>query len=333
MIGTAPLSGIRVLDVTTYLAGPLATRVLADLGATVLKVEPPGGDVTRAGWRHGDEAGGPGFYWQALHGGRRSVAIDLAAADGPERLTALAETADVVVDNLRPGVTARFGVDGPSLRARFPHLVTCAISGFDPDAELAGISATDGPVQAWAGSVDLMQRWCGSALPMPLQVGDIAGGSAAAQGVLAALFDRSRTGVGRHIHVSLAGALTQWLAVTDRRLTLAPPATLVLAGSDGVRFLVQTPLRFGAVLLQVLSLPADLPRDEVAAACARVAATDTGQAWLDKLWAAGIPAAPVRPLGVPDEAPPLPPWTFDGERADRPGPPPELDADRERLWQ
>lgn len=328
----APLSGIRVLDLTTYLAGPLATRVLADLGATVLKVEPPGGDVTRAGWRTGDEAGGASFYWRALHGGRRSVAIDLATGDGHDLLLELAESADVVVDNMRPGVTARFGVDGPSLRARFPRLVTCAITGFDPGDELAGISATDGPVQAWTGSVDLMQRWCGVELPMPLQVGDISGGAAAAQGVLAALFDRSRTGVGQHVQVSLAGALSQWLAVTDRRLTLTPPATLVLAGGDGVRFLVQTPLRFAAALLQVLGLPPDLPREEVAEACARVAATGPGQAWLDKLWAAGIPAAPVRPLGSPDEAPPQPPWTFDGERAPRPGPPPELDADRERRW-
>jgi hypothetical protein len=332
-VTAAPLAGIRVLDVTTYLAGPFATRLLADLGATVLKVEPPGGDVTRGGWRSGDEAGGASFYWRALHGGRRSVAIDLSADDGPERLMALAADADVVVDNMRPGVTARFGVDGPSLRARYPHLITCAISGFDPGDEMSGISATDGPVQAWTGSVDLMQRWCGVELPMPLQIGDIAGGSAAAQGVLAALFERTRTGVGRHVQVSLAGAVSQWLAITDRRLGLAPPSTLVLAGSDGVRFLVQTPLRFAAVLLQVMGLPADLPREQVAAACAEVAAGGPGQAWLEKLWAAGVPAAPVRPLGVPDEPPPQPPWMFDGERAPRPGPPPELDADRERLWQ
>ena len=330
---SAPLAGIRVLDMTTYLAGPLATRVLADLGATVLKVEPPAGDVTRAGWRRGDDAGGASFYWRALHGGRRSVAIDLATEEGRDQLLNLAGSADVVVDNLRPGVTARFGVDGPSLRAHFPQLITCAITGFDPTDELAGISATDGPVQAWAGSVDLMQRWCDVELPMPLQAGDIAGGSAAAQGVLAALFDRSRTGVGCHVEVSLAGALTQWLAVTDRQLTLAKPATLVLTGGDGARFLVQTPLRFASALLQVLGLPFDLPREQVADACVKVAATDTARAWLDKLWAAGIPAAPVRQLGAPDEAPPLPPWAFDGERAPRPGPPPELDADRERLWE
>jgi crotonobetainyl-CoA:carnitine CoA-transferase CaiB-like acyl-CoA transferase len=327
-----PLSGIRVLDVTTFLAGPLATRTLADLGATVLKVEPPSGDPTRGGWIRGDDAGGASFYWRALHGGRRSVVIDLTTETGREQFLALAADADIVVDNMRPGVTARFGVDGPSLRARFPRLITCAISGFEPDDELSGISATDGPIQAWAGSVELMERWCGLPVPMPLQAGDVAGGAVAAQGVLAALFDRTRTGVGTHLQVSLAGALAQWLAVTDRRLTLLPPATLVLTGSDGVRFLVQTPMRFAAVLLDVLGLPKDLPRDQVAEAAAGIAATGTARHWLDQLWAAGIPAAPVRPLGGADDGPPLPPWTFDGVRSDPPGPPPELGADGERAW-
>ena len=288
--------------------------------------------MTRGGWRSGADAGGPSFYWRALHGGRRSVVVDLRAADGPDLLRSFAESADVMVDNMRPGVTARFGVDGPSLRARFPRLITCAISGFDAGDALAGVSATDGPVQAWAGSIDLMQRWCGAELPMPLQIADISGGSAAAQGVLAALFDRSRTGAGCHVEVSLAGAVTQWLAVTDRRLTLTPPATLVLTGSDGIRFLVQTPLRFAAALLQVMGLPADLPPEEIAAACAAVAARDGAQSWLTTLWAAGIPAAPVNGLGTPDEQPPAPPWTFDGRRPPRPGPPPELDADHERGW-
>jgi formyl-CoA transferase len=327
-----PLRGIRVLDVTTFLAGPLATRTLADLGATVLKVEPPAGDPTRGGWLRGADAGGASFYWRALHGGRRSVAIDLTTEPGKERFLALAADADVVVDNMRPGVTARFGVDGPSLRTRFPQLITCAIAGFEPDDELSGISATDGPIQAWTGAVELMERWCATALPMPLQAGDVAGGAAAAQGVLAALFARTRTGVGTHIQVSLAGALAQWLAVTDRRMTLLPPATLVLTGSDGERFLVQTPMHFAAVLRDVLGMAADLPREQVADAAAAIAATEPARHWLGKLWAAGIPAAPVRPLGGADDGPPLPPWTFDGVRSEPPGPPPELGADDERGW-
>ena len=326
-----PLHGIRVLDLTTFLAGPLCTRALADLGAQVLKVEPPTGDPTRAGWTgHEDPAREPSFYWRALHGGRRSIVIDLTTARGKEAFIGLAGQADVVVENLRPGVTARFGVDGPALRELFPALVTCAITGFDEDDELAGISATDGPVQAWTGSVELMEGWTGQALPMPVQAGDIAGGAAAAQGILAALVSRGRNGVGAHVHVSLAGAITQWMAVTDRMKTLAPPATMVLNGSDGGRFLVQAPLRFAAKLLAVFELPADLPRPEIQEATAKVAITDTASNWLTRLWAAGIPAAPVRP---PGNDLPRPPWSFDGERGVPAGPPPALGAHNGQGWE
>lgn len=320
------LQGVRVLDVTTFLAGPLATRALADLGADVLKVEPPSGDPTRAGWKGGAN---PSFYWQALHGGRRSVALDLASPEGKEEFLRLAADADIMLENMRPGVMARFGLDGPSLRARFPRLITCSITGFDPGDELSGISATDGPVQAWMGAVELMEGWCGTALPMPVQLGDVAGGAFAAQAVLAALVARSRTGAGVHVQLSLAGALRQWLAVTDRSGTLRSPATLVLTGSDGVRFIVQTPMRFAAVLLQVLELDPQTPRTEVAEAAARATAGEPSAVWLKRLWAAGIPAAPVRPL---DTDVPPPPWTIDGVPPQPVGPPPALDANRGEGW-
>ena len=321
-----PLHGIRVLDVTTFLAGPLATRTLADLGADVLKVEPPAGDPTRAGWKGGPD---PSFYWRALHGGRRSVVLDLGSAADKAEFLRLAADADVVLENMRPGVTAKFGIDGPSLRARFPRLVTCAITGFDAGDPLAGISATDGPVQAWIGAVELMETWSGTALPMPVQMGDVAGGAVAAQGVLAALVARSSTGVGAHVQVSLASALRQWMAVTDRMGTLRSPATLVLTGSDGVRFLVQTPMRFAAVLLDLLELDPATPREEIAAAAARATASEPASVWLERLWAAGIPAAPVRPL---DNDVPPPPWVIDGEPSLPAGPPPALGANNGEGW-
>ena len=322
----ALLQGVRVLDVTTFLAGPLATRALADLGADVLKVEPPAGDPTRAGWKGGPD---PSFYWRALHGGRRSVVLDLGSPPDKEEFLRLASEADVVLENMRPGVTAKFGVDGPSLRERFPRLITCAITGFDADEELAGISATDGPVQAWTGAIELMEGWSGAALPMPVQLGDVSGGVAAAQGVLAALVSRSRTGVGAHVQVSLAGALRHWLSVTDRSGTLRSPATLVLTGRDGNRFIVQTPMRFAAVLLKLLDLDPATPRDQIADAAARATAGEPASVWLERLWAAGIPAAPVRPLG--DDVPP-PPWTIDGVPSQPAGPPPALGAHNGQGW-
>lgn len=331
VIPVKPLQGIRVLDLTTFLAGPLATRALADLGADVLKVEPPTGDPTRAGWTGSTGKTGPSepsFYWQTLHGGRRSAVIDLADAAGREVFMELASGADVVVENLRPGVTAKFGVDGPALRARYPRLITCAIKGFD-EPELAGVAATDGPVQAWTGSVELMHAWCGSLLPMPLQAGDIAGGAAASQGILAAIVARERSGTGSHIEVSLSGALTQWMAVTDRMLTLKPPVTLVLTGGDGERFLVQVPLRFAAQLRLVLGIGEDVPREEIASVAQAAAATQPASVWLGRLWAAGVPAAPVRP---PSNALPRPPWTFNGEIPEPAGPPPGLGAHTGEGW-
>jgi CoA:oxalate CoA-transferase len=320
-----PLQGTRVLDLTTFLAGPLATRALSDLGADVLKVEPPTGDPTRAGWTG---EGDPSFYWQTLHGGRRSTVIDLASPAGRETFLELASGADVVVENLRPGVTARFGIDGPSLRARYPRLVTCAIKGFD-EPELAGIAATDGPVQAWTGAVALMDAWCGNVLPMPLQAADIAGGAAAAQGILAALVARGATGIGTHVEVSLSGALTQWMAVTDRMLTLRPPVTMVLTGSDGQRFLVQVPLRFAAQLRLVLGIGSEVVREDIAAAAQAAAATEPAAVWLSRLWAAGVPAAPVR---SPSVELPRPPWQFDGEYLEPAGPPPALGAHDGAGW-
>jgi hypothetical protein len=164
---------------------------------------------------------------------------------------------------------------------------------------------------------------------MPVQLGDVAGGACAAQGVLAALVSRSQTGVGVHVQVSLAGALRQWLAVTDRMGTLRSPGTLVLTGSDGVRFLVQTPMRFAAVLLKLLELDPAMPRDHIAEAAARATSGEPASVWLERLWAAGIPAAPVRAL---DDGVPPPPWVLDGEPLLPAGPPPGLGAHNGEGW-
>ena len=144
-----PLLGIRVLDLTTFLAGPLATRALADLGAQVLKVEPPTGDPTRAGWTgHEQPAKEPHFYWRGAARWETFSRDRPDDAGGQGNFRRARRPGRRGVENLRPGVTAKFGVDGPSLRKLFPSLVTCSITGFDSDDELAGISATDGPVQA-----------------------------------------------------------------------------------------------------------------------------------------------------------------------------------------
>ena len=134
---TGPLAGIRVADCSTVLAGPFATMLLADLGADVIKVEPPEGDVTRT-WGPpfvGDEAAGTrtAAYYLAVNRNKRSVRLDLGTDGGRDVLRRLLRTSDVVIENARAGGFARLGFDDDALRAINPDLVHLAISGFGPD--------------------------------------------------------------------------------------------------------------------------------------------------------------------------------------------------------
>jgi crotonobetainyl-CoA:carnitine CoA-transferase CaiB-like acyl-CoA transferase len=310
-----PLRGIRVLDLSTFLSGPLVTRSLADLGAEIIKVEPPTGDPTRAGMTMG---GGqpPSPFWVALHRDRKSVVLDLKGAAGRSVFLDLVAAADVVVENFRPGVMDRLQLGVDRLRAVNGQLVHCSITGFGSDGPIADQVAIDGPVQAFAGLVDLSAVVGLARSPVPITVADIAGASSAAQAVLAALFARERGAPGCHIDISLFEALVQWLSVSDRSGTLAPPVTQVLEGCDGKPLLVQTPLHFQARLVELIGTVAGFetfasdPRfatkegirqhaEEYTSTLRRAFATRSRDEWLALLGAAGIPAAPVNSL---DEA-------------------------------
>jgi crotonobetainyl-CoA:carnitine CoA-transferase CaiB-like acyl-CoA transferase len=355
-MGPALLAGVRVLDLTTFLSGPVATRALGQLGAEVVKIEPPAGDPTRAGL--GRRPGEPQleFWWQ-LHRCRRSVVLDLKTAAGVETLRALAVRADVLVENFRPGVMERLGLAPERLRERNPRLVTCSITGFGPEGPAADAPALDAAVQAFAGAFDYPAVFGLPAGPIPLTVADISGGCAAAQAIAAALFARERSGRGCHLALSLAETLLQWLVVSDRTGTLRSPATLVAEGSDGARFVVQTALHFRDRLLEILDREpetAGLARDPrfatwearaanaeafVAAAHRAFAARPRAE-WLARLAAAGIPAGPVHTIDEALAHPqlaharatalagghrvPLSPFVVDGERACDTSPPPAL---------
>jgi CoA:oxalate CoA-transferase len=346
-----PLAGFRVLDLTTFLSGPLATRSLAAMGAEVVKIEPPTGDPTRAGsgLRPGDP---PSPFWLGLHRDRQSVVLDLKSESGRAVLLELVAHADALVENFRPGVMPRLGLGPEVLRQANPRLVSCAISGFGSDGPFSQLAAIDGPVQAFTGMLELTGRDGEPGLPVPLQVCDIAGGSYAAQAVLAALLARERSGRGTHIDLSLAECVLQWLGVIDRSGTMAPPATLVLEASDGGRLLVQAIMHFHP---RLAALVAAVPGHEEFAADPRFAdresrsqnreayedevrrafRTRTRADWLDDLHAAGVPAAPVQTSDEVLDHPQLvhrhasiqtdvpgsgrttmlaPPFVFDGER-------------------
>jgi crotonobetainyl-CoA:carnitine CoA-transferase CaiB-like acyl-CoA transferase len=305
-----PLAGFRVLDLTTFLSGPLATRSLAALGAEVVKVESPTGDPTRAGsgLRAGDP---PSPFYLALHRDRRGVVLDLKHDAGRRVLLDLVEHADALVENFRPGVMQRLGLDPAVLHERNPRLVSCALSGFGPDGPMSQLAAIDGPVQAFTGLLELTGADGRAGFPVPMQVADIAGASYTAQAVLAALLARERTGMGTHIELSLAECVLQWLGVIDRSGTLAPPATLLLDTADDEQVLVQPIMhfhpRFATLVAAVPGCEgfANDPRfadrderlrhgDEYHEVVRRAFRTRPRSAWLDDLHAAGVPAAAVQ---------------------------------------
>jgi len=193
-----PLSGVRVLDLTRVLSGPYATMILADLGADVVKIERPGrGDDTRAFGPPFTE--GVSTYFLSINRGKRSCTLDLKDPGDRERLVALAESADVLVENFRPGVMERLGLGFDALGARNPRLVWCSISGFGSDRPGPGY---DLMVQGMSGIPSITGD---GAAPVKCgaSVADLVAGMNAVQGVLAALYQRERTGRGGFVDVSM----------------------------------------------------------------------------------------------------------------------------------
>jgi len=307
-----PLDGFRVVDLTTFLSGPVAARTLADLGADVVRVEPPRGDPTRAGTAmHAGEP--PSEFYLALHRDRRGVVLDLKAESGRSVLRDLVAVSDVLLENFRPGVTTRLGVSFDDLAAANPRLVYCTITGFGSDGPGSQQPATDGAIQASGGALELTGDPGGFGLPLPIPIADLLAGATAAQGVLAALVERERTGRGKRIDVSMLESLLGWLLVGDRERTNAPPNTMVLQASDGVDILVQTPLHFQARLVELLSaVPGcealttnerfatrelrTVNRAEYEALAQRAFATRSSSEWLAALQTIGIPASGVQSI-------------------------------------
>lgn len=197
-----PLAGVRVADFSRVLAGPLATMLLADLGADVIKVERPGGGDDTRSW-------GPPFvgedaaYFLALNRNKRSVALDLQTPEGAEAARRLALASDVVVENFRPGLMARFGLDHASLSAERPELVYCSLVAFGEEGESAARPGYDIIVQALSGLMSFTGHPGGEPTKVGVALLDVICGLYAASGILAALVERRATGRGRRIVVSL----------------------------------------------------------------------------------------------------------------------------------
>jgi crotonobetainyl-CoA:carnitine CoA-transferase CaiB-like acyl-CoA transferase len=191
------LSGVRVLDLSIWRPGPYATQLLADLGADVLKVEPPDGDPMRMF---------PDLF-ATLNANKRSVVLDLKTDDGRARVHELVADADALVEGFRPGVVDRLGVDYETVRAINPALVYCSISGFGQTGPLAHAPGHDLNYQAVAAA---LAPQGGEPIWSPIPIGDLAGGVFGALGVVAAIVGRARTGLGEHVDVSMTDVLATW---------------------------------------------------------------------------------------------------------------------------
>jgi glutaryl-CoA transferase len=316
-----PLAGIRVLDLCQVLAGPYATLTLAELGADVIKLEDPDRpDPARAT--------GPCFldgqsvYFSALNGGKRSLAVRLATEDGRRVVHDLARRVDVVVDNFKPGVTAKLGLSDADLRPLNPALITCSVTAFGetgPDAQRPGYDYT---VQALAGVMSLAGEPAGPPVKAGISYVDHSGGLAAALAVCAALVERARTGVGRHIdlglldvQVSMLSYLAAWGLtagyVPERFAGGAHPSLVpaqifatadgwlsVFIGNDGLW--AKLVAAIGDERLagpELVTAEGRLrERETVVAVLGEVFSRRTTREWADVLVPAGVPAAPVNDL-------------------------------------
>ena len=200
-----PLAGIRVLDFTRVLAGPAASLALADLGAEVIKVEPPGtGDETRT---FPPIKGGESHYYLAVNRGKRSIVIDLKSAEGIALAKALAAKCDIVVENYRPGVMDKLGIGYDVLSAINAGLIYCAISGYGQTGPLKDRPSFDIVLQAMSGALSMNGEADGLPTKLGIPLGDLVGGINGPIAILSALYERTRTGKGRYIDVSLMDGL------------------------------------------------------------------------------------------------------------------------------
>ncbi len=205
----APLAGYFVVDFTRVLSGPYCTRLLSDLGATVIKIERPGeGDEVRYVLPQlNPERSDQSAYFARLNAGKRSIAINFANPASREVVLELVRKADVVVENFSPGVMAKYGFDEPSLRKVKPDLVYCSISGFGQTGPLKGLQAYAHLINAFSGMMELDRGGDTAPRASNLQAADVLAGGQAFGAICAALLRRARNGKGAHVDVSMLECL------------------------------------------------------------------------------------------------------------------------------
>ena len=239
---SSPLSGVRILDLTHFVAGPWCTMLLADLGAEVVKVEPLGGEIGRS--MGSVYTVGESAIFLGFNRSKRSISLDLKKPEGLAAALRLAAEADVVVQNFRPGTAERLGLGATELRARHPRLIYCTVSAFGSEGPYAARPANDPIIQALSGAMAASAPTGGAPVRMGVSVPDFAAGVLAATGILAAIHRRTETETGCLVELNLLDA--QLYAQTDL-LTGSPtpdrePTTIrgVYVCADGLALWIDT---------------------------------------------------------------------------------------------
>jgi len=316
-----PLVGTSVVDVTSSIAGPTATQLLAALGADVVKVEPLAGDHARSWGPPFLE--GEGAMFLSANAGKRSLAVDLGSDSGREIVLRLADAADVFLQSLRPGATERHGLGAEALRARNPRLVHCSIGAFGAHGPLSDRPGYDPLLQAATGIMSVTGEADGPPVRVGVSLIDLGTGVWAALGVLAALYERERTGTGRTLELSLYEVALSLLSfqlvgylgagvVPGREGSAFPQIApyQVFATRDGELMIVAGNDKLFAALCEVLGVPelACDPRfltnpDRVANRTELVVMLEElmreqdSAELLEALVTAGVPASPVHDVG------------------------------------
>ncbi len=290
-----PLNGIRVLDFSTLLPGPLAGLLLAEAGADVIKIERPGiGDEMRI---YAPKLGPDSTNFALLNRGKRSIAIDLKSPDAIDRLTPLLKSADVLIEQFRPGVMERLGLGYAAVRVINPRLVYCSVSGFGQSGPRRDVAAHDLNYMAIAGLLSLTGDANGAPVLPPVLIADIAAGAyPAVMNILLALMARDRTGRGRHLDVAMSDNLmvlaywglgkgfsgNGWPRMSDDLVSGGSPRYQIYPTADG-GYLAAAPIeqRFWTVFCDLIELEPEHrddardPKAATAAVAAKIRAQPT----------------------------------------------------------
>ncbi|QCP07258.1 CoA transferase [Micrococcus luteus] len=317
--GGGPLEGIVIADFTRVLAGPYATMLLADMGATVIKVESPGGDDTRT-WRP-PEHEGVSTYYLSVNRNKRAVALDLSDREDLDTAYALLDRADVFLENFKPGGLAKFGLDPDSVAERWPHLVHASITGFGTASGTA-LPGYDLLAQAVSGMMTVTGEPDGAPQRSGVAIFDVITGLHAAIGVLGALQERTRSGRGQHLELNLLSSALSGL-VNQTSAAIAGGVTPHRMGNEHPSLYPYGPFRAAdreliiavgndrqfARLVEQLGRPelAEDPRfltmkdrnahrGELGPLLEEALAAQSAGEWFEQLRDAGIPCSPILTL-------------------------------------